>query len=117
MPLRTYTLLFCLLILAGTSRWSQADVAGLPDVIVREALSLKSLPQGTYTPVQAWQVEKAGHNTGHLVDDPGAKDGKAWDLMPGTDQPECAALRPVPGNPSRHVHRVLPHQAHGGGGG
>ena len=94
MPLRTYTLLFCLLILAGTSRWSQADVAGLPDVIVREALSLKSLPQGTYTPVQAWQVEKAGHNTGHLVDDPGAKDGKAWDLMPGTDQPECALYGP-----------------------
>ena len=117
MTLRTSTLLSCLVILAGTSRWSQADVAGLPDVIVREVLSLKSLPQGTYTPVQAWQAEKAGHNTGRLVDDPGAKDGKAWDLMPGTDQPECRALRPVPGNPSRHVHRVLPHQAHGGGGG
>ena len=70
MPLCTYALLCCLFILAGTSRWSQADVAGLPDFIVRETLSLKSLPQGTFTPVQAWQAEKAGHNTGHLVDDP-----------------------------------------------
>ena len=117
MPLRTYTLLFCLLVLAGAPAGAEPMCAGLPHEIVREVLALKNLPRGTYTLAQAWQAEKAGHNTGHLVGDPGTKNGKAWELMPGTDQPECALLRPVPGNPSRHVRRVLPHQAHGGGGG
>ena len=114
MLLRTSAVLSCLLMLAGASRGIRAGVTGLPDAIVREALSPKSLPQGAYTPVLAWEAEKAGHKAGRRVDDADAERRKAWELMPGTDQPEYCALRSVPGSPSRHLCCVLPHQAHGG---
>lgn len=94
MLLRTSAVLSCLLMLAGASRGIRAGVTGLPDAIVREALSPKSLPQGAYTPVLAWEAEKAGHKAGRRVDDADAERRKAWELMPGTDQPEYALYGP-----------------------
>ncbi|MFQ6096506.1 MAG: GxGYxYP domain-containing protein [Armatimonadota bacterium] len=60
---------------------------GLPDAIVREIRAAARPPSGKYTFVREWEAETAGHNTGHLADDPDARGGKAWEATAGVDAP------------------------------
>ncbi len=58
---------------------------GLPEAILRELKPGGRLPAAKYTLVKTWQAEAAGHNTGHLVADPDADGGKAWEVKAGAD--------------------------------
>jgi hypothetical protein len=81
------------LLAAGIS--SAQGPRGLPDAILAEAKSPGAIPEGTYTFARSWKANDQGHNnTGRLVDDPDARDGKAWEVKPGQDKPEAALYGP-----------------------
>ena len=73
-------------VLAAGACWAQ-PLQGLPDAVLKEVRAAEELPKGTYTAVRTWEAEPGGHNTGRVVDDPDARNGKAWEAKPGVDAP------------------------------
>lgn len=86
-------LLSGLLILCGISCWSQTP-AGLPGPLMKEVASPQDLPPGTYTLVKTWRAQDAGHKTGHVVDDPEAEGGTAWEARTGADNSDQMLFGP-----------------------
>lgn len=81
-------------VLLGVLWWLTARAyAALPEDLARELLPSATLPDTTYTLVQAWEAEDTpNHQTGDRLADPDASEGGAWSLVPGTHRPDPCAL-------------------------
>ncbi|MBI2302427.1 MAG: hypothetical protein HYU66_26275 [Armatimonadetes bacterium] len=85
--MRRMSLLTACLLAAG------ALGAGLPDDVTAELAKGAKPPAVDYQAVRAWECERPeNHQSGHRVDDPDASEGAAWEVLPGTDPSDKAAV-------------------------
>ena len=93
---RLFLAMGCWMLAAGSACWSQRPGENLPDSLRAEILSPQDLPAGRYVAVREWEAEgpAAGHNTGRAVEDPEARQEKAWEVRPGQDRPEVPLFGP-----------------------